>query len=63
MQVSGTTSPLATVRVKSEKVAVDPSGYFFTFVQLQPGSNSIKISASNQDGKLLTDIRKVFFVP
>lgn len=63
VQVSGTTSPIATVRVNGEKVMVDSSGYFFTFVQLQPGSNNIKVSASNQDGKLLTDIRKVFFVP
>lgn len=63
MQVSGTTSPIATVRVNGEKVTVDPSGYFFTFVQLQPGNNNIKISASNQNGKLLTDIRKVFFAP
>lgn len=63
IQVSGTTSPIATVRVNGEKATVDPSGYFFTFVQLQPGNNNIKISASNQDGKLLTDTRKVFFVP
>ena len=63
MQVSGTTSPLAAVRVNGEKWTVDPSAYFFTFVQLQPGNNNIKVSASNQDGKLLTDIRKVFFVP
>ena len=63
VQVSGTTSPVAAVRVNGEKVTVDPSGYFFTFVQLQPGNNNIKVSASNQDGKLLTDIRKVFFVP
>lgn len=63
IQVAGTTSQIATVRVNGEKVTVDPSGYFFTFVQLQPGNNNIKVSASNQDGKLLTDIRKVFFVP
>lgn len=63
IQVSGTTSPVATVRVNGEKVTVDPSGYFLTFLQLQPGSNSIKVSASNQDGKLLTDIRQIFFVP
>ena len=63
MQVSGTTSPLAIVRVNGEKVIVDPSGYFLTYVQLQPGSNNVKVSASNQDGKLLTDTRKVFFVP
>lgn len=63
MQVSGTTSPIATVRVNGEKVTVDPSGKFFTFVQLQPGNNNVKVSASNQAGKLLTDTRKVFFVP
>ena len=63
IQVSGTTSPIATVRVNGEKVIVDPSGYFFTFVQLQPGNNNVKISAANQEGKLLTDVRKVFFVP
>ena len=63
IQVSGTTSPIASVRVNGEKVTVDPSGYFFTFVQLQPGNNNIKVSASNQNGKLLTDVRKVFFVP
>ncbi len=63
MQVSGTTSPLAIVRVNGEKVIVDPSGDFFTFVQLQPGNNNIKVSASDQNGKLLTDTRKVFFVP
>lgn len=63
MQVSGTTSPSATVRVNGEKVTVDPSGYFFTYVQLQPGNNNVKVSASNQEGKLLTDTRKVFFVP
>ena len=63
MQVSGTTSSTATVTVNGEKVIVDPSGYFLTYVQLQPGSNNVKVSASNQDGKLLTDTRKVFFVP
>ena len=63
MQVSGTTSPIATVRVNGEKVTVDPSGYFLTFVQLQPGNNNVKVSAANQDGKFLTDTRKVFFAP
>jgi len=63
MQVSGTTSSTATVTVNGEKVIVDPSGYFLTYVQLQPGSNNVKVSASNEDGKLLTDTRKVFFVP
>ena len=63
MQVSGTTSPSATVRVNGEKVTVDPSGYFLTYVQLQPGNNNVKVSASSQDGKLLTDTRKVFFAP
>ncbi len=63
MQVSGTTSPSASVRVNGEKVIVDPSGYFLTYVQLQPGNNNVKVSSSNQNGKLLTDTRKVFFVP
>ncbi len=63
VQVSGSTSPIATVRVNGEKVIVDPSGYFFTFVQLQAGNNNIKVSASDLNGKLLTDNRKVFFAP
>tara|TARA_B100000029_G_C17597316_1_gene964640 strand:+ start:3489 stop:4274 length:786 start_codon:yes stop_codon:yes gene_type:complete len=63
MQVSGQTSPIATVLVNGEKVTVDQSGDFHTYLQLQPGNNNIKVSASNRDGKLLTDTRKVFFVP
>lgn len=63
IQVAGTTSPIATVKVNGEKVTVDPSGYFLTYVQLQPGNNSVKVDASDQDGKLLTDTRKVFFAP
>ncbi|MEC9308229.1 MAG: hypothetical protein VX966_01810 [Chloroflexota bacterium] len=63
IQVSGSTSPVATVRVNGEKVSVEEDGKFFTFVQLQPGSNNIKISSASSDGKILTDTRKVFYVP
>jgi len=63
IQVSGSTSPVATVRVNGEKVSVEEDGKFFTFVQLQPGNNNIKISSASSDGKILADTRKVFYVP
>jgi hypothetical protein len=63
IQVSGSTSPVATVRVNGEKVNVEEDGQFFTFVQLMPGNNNIKISSASSDGKILAVTRKVFFVP
>jgi hypothetical protein len=63
IQVSGSTSPVATIRVNGEKVSVEEDGKFFTFVQLQPGNNNIKISSTSSDDKILTDTRKVFYVP
>jgi hypothetical protein len=60
VQVSGSTTPDATVTVNSEVVVVDEHGQFIAMMELEEGPNAIEIVAmdnqGNQDYRILTII-------
>jgi len=59
IDVLGTTSPDATVTVNGVSVLVRSDGKFFDQVSLEPGVNTITITATSRFGKSTTVVRKV----
>jgi len=59
VDVLGTTSPDATVTVNGVSVLVRSDGKFFDQVSLDPGVNTITITATSRFGKSTTAVRKV----
>ena len=63
IDVSGTTAPRAKVTVNGVGVRVNDLGEFSTPIQLRPGNNNVRTVSTDTDGKTLTSVLRVLFVP
>ena len=63
VRVAGRTKPGTLITVNGVAVAVDGLGQFATLVQLEPGPNSIVVTARSADGQSLASTVSVTFSP
>lgn len=61
IEVLGTTDPDATVTVNGISVLIRSDGKFFDQVTLEPGDNTITVTATSRFGKITTVARKVTY--
>jgi cytoskeletal protein RodZ len=59
VDVLGKTDPDATVTINGVSVLVRPDGKFFDQIRVEPGINSITITASSRLGKTTTQVVKI----
>jgi len=62
-EVSGVTDPEATISVNGRLVALDKGGTFFLRLPLQPGENSISVTATSKSGRTSSVTRLVTLQP
>ena|SRR3989344_2603949 len=63
VEISGTTDPEATIAVNGRLVALDKGGTFFLRLPLEPGQNTISVTATGKSGRTTSISRVITLTP